>query len=211
MKRGQEYRTFKVVSALKNNCPTKVNSNATYVSKNPMSAAKKAFSGLCNKKRIRGKCTLIVTVRESTSGEDKKEFTYELKRTKLSEPVVRVVNGVEYKYQYVTHAKAVKARGPKKNCPQNRPKSRGPMMKKSRRSQKAKAAPKMMKKMSVKNNKKEVGNNKNKMSLNNNKNKMSFNNNKNKMSFNNNKNKMSANNRNNNNNKKKTMKNNNKL
>ena len=197
MKRGQEYRTFKVVSALKNNCPTKVNSNATYVSKNPMSAAKKAFSGLCNKKRIRGKCTLIVTVRESTSGEDKKEFTYKLKRTKLSEPVVRVVNGVEYKYQYVTHAKAVKARKPKKNCPQDRPKSRGPMMKRSRRSSGVKKQ--VSKKQSV-NNKKTVGNNKKSMkSMNNNKNVM--NNNKNVM--NNNK---SMKNNNNNNNKKRSMK-----
>lgn len=173
MKRGNEYRTFKVVSALKNNCPTKVNSNATYVSRNPMAAAKKAFSGLCNKKRIRGKCTLIVTVRESTSGEDKKEFTYKLKRTKLSEPVVRVINGVEYKYQYVTDAKAVKSRNPRKNCPQVRPKSRGPMLKKSRRSSGAKKQ--VSKKQSV-NNKKTVGNNKKSMkSMNNNKNVMNNN------------------------------------
>lgn len=186
MKRGNEYRTFKVVSALKNNCPTKVNSNSTYVSRNPMAAAKKAFSGLCNKKRIRGRCTLIVTVRESTSGEDKKEFSYELQRNKLSEPVIRVVNGVEYRYQYVTDAKAVKSRNPRKNCPQVRPKSRGPMLKKSRRSSGLKK--KASKKRSV-NNKKTVGNNKKSMkNMNNNK---SMNNSKNvynnKKSMNNNK------------------------
>jgi len=57
-----------------------------YVSKTPFSAARKGFSKACREKRIRGQCTLIVTIQETTRGEDGKIFSYKLKREKLKEP-----------------------------------------------------------------------------------------------------------------------------
>ena len=70
---GKEgYRSFTVLEVGKHGgCKTKFK-GGKYVSKNPGSAVKKAFRELCRVKRIRGVCTLVVTIRETTKNSSKK-------------------------------------------------------------------------------------------------------------------------------------------
>ena len=166
-RKGRDYRTFEVTNALKDKCPTKFKPGR-YTSVHPVGAAKKAFSGLCNRKRIKGQCTLIITVRETTAGSNKKEFTYKLKREKLKEPLMGMRNGVEVAYLYKTRAKSMNAVKSNKRCPGVRPKSKGPMIKKSRRSKRNKGSKKREMKPNKNSNKLNVNNNK-KMVVNNNK------------------------------------------
>ena len=61
-------RSFSVTNVQNvDGCPTKFKPGR-YLSVNPVGSAKKAFNGLCNVKNIKGKCTLVVTIRETTSG-----------------------------------------------------------------------------------------------------------------------------------------------
>ena len=55
-----------------------------FVSKTPRGAAGKAFTKACEGKK--GSCKLVVTVQETTRGEDGKVFAYKMKREKLAEP-----------------------------------------------------------------------------------------------------------------------------
>ena len=82
-------RTFAVVDVRKmGKCQTKFKSGR-YTGKAPVNAALKAFNELCRLKKIRGVCTLTVSVRETTRGSEGKVFTYKLQRMKLKEPLVR--------------------------------------------------------------------------------------------------------------------------
>lgn len=68
-----------------------------YISKNPMSAAKKAASRMfkmTNKKKIK------FTIRRTTQGEEKKEYHYEAIQVTLKSPVVLNINGKEIVYKY---------------------------------------------------------------------------------------------------------------
>ena len=121
---GKQKRSFTVSSAKHSDgCPTKFShkgSTGSYTGSNPAQAAKKAFSQLCSVKKIKGACSLYVTVRETTQeAKDKKEFTYKLTRHKLAKPVV-IGN---YKVKYETTVKSSK-KGPA--CKKSR-KSSGPM------------------------------------------------------------------------------------
>lgn len=91
-------RSFEVVKVTKKDgCLTKFNSGR-YESRTAHGAASKAFSQLCRVKRIRGVCTLIITMRETTQGSNKKEFTYKFKREKLAKPLtLKLKNGSTYK------------------------------------------------------------------------------------------------------------------
>jgi hypothetical protein len=111
-------------------CPTKFR-QGRYLSTSPNGAAKKAFNGLCNLKRIKGKCTLLVTVRETTAGTNKKEFTYKLNRTRLKKPLV-MMEGTdnEFKIYYEISSRSTK-NIPK--CKPGRSRTRGPMKHKTRR------------------------------------------------------------------------------
>ena len=79
-------RTFTTEAVHKiDGCPTKFyNKGYTgrYESRNPVSAAKKAATQLCRVKKIVGTCVLIITVRETTQGSIRKEFTYKVSRKK---------------------------------------------------------------------------------------------------------------------------------
>jgi hypothetical protein len=60
-------------------CPTKFNGkngSGRFTSKSPSASAKKAISSLCQRKKIRGRCSLYVVMREITQGSKHKEFTY---------------------------------------------------------------------------------------------------------------------------------------
>lgn len=82
-------RSFTIDEAKDNKgCPTKFyNKDYTgrYLSRNHVSAAKKAATQLCRVKRIKGDCTLYVDMVETTQGSKKKVLKYKLTRKKLKE------------------------------------------------------------------------------------------------------------------------------
>jgi len=121
-------RSFSVANVQNvDGCPTKFKPGR-YLSTNPVGSAKKAFNGLCNVKNIKGKCTLVVTMRETSSGSPKKEFTYKCERIKLKEPVV-IMAGTPNEFRRMYDIKAISSE-PIKNCKSGRVRTRGPMRKK---------------------------------------------------------------------------------
>jgi hypothetical protein len=103
----QGLRSFTVVDAGKHGgCKTKFR-GGLYKSRNPAAAAKKAFKELCRVKRIRGVCTLVITIRETTQDSNKKAFSYRLHRHKLKVPKVIKIGNSEVVYEYESSAKAV--------------------------------------------------------------------------------------------------------
>lgn len=103
----QGLRSFTVVDAGKHGgCKTKFR-GGLYKSRNPAAAAKKAFKELCRVKRIRGVCTLIITLRETTQDSTKKVFSYRLRRHKLKVPKVIKLGNSEIVYEYESTAKSV--------------------------------------------------------------------------------------------------------
>ena len=114
---GKQKRSFTVSDAKHTDgCSTKFTSKGytgSYTGSNPAQAAKKAFTQLCRVKKVRGACTLYVTVRETTQeASDKKNFTYRLTRSKLAKPI----KIGDYEVKYETSVKsAKKAPGCKKS------------------------------------------------------------------------------------------------
>lgn len=156
-------RTFKVVNAVnKDGCDTKFR-GGRYTG-NPSSAAKKAFTKLCNYKDIRGQCSLYITIQETTRGSGKmvnddknkkgrvmkKEKIYHIQRVKLDKPIIMFEGkDNEYEIQYGNKIKSVD-RVPV--CKVKRVRTRGVMKKTSRRSNKRRAAKKSSKKKKQLNN-----------------------------------------------------------
>ena len=106
---GKEgYRSFTVIDVGKHGgCKTKFN-GGKYISKNPGGAAKKAFKELCRTKRIKGVCTLIVTIRETTKNSSKKVYSYKLNRRKLAKPLIMMEgSNKEYLIEYKTESKSI--------------------------------------------------------------------------------------------------------
>ena len=127
----KDLRSFTVIDARHvDSCKTKflVKGEAgRYISRNPASAAKKAFSQLCRVKRIKGQCALYICLRETTQNSSDRVFTYKLNRRKLPEPVI--VGGI--KREYETRIKSIKKMPD--NCKKSR-KTSGPMKAKKKKS-----------------------------------------------------------------------------
>ena len=137
-------RTFKVVSVVnKDGCETKFNPGR-YTGTH-RSAARKAFTKLCHHKKVKGVCSLYISVQETTQGSGKVEVDdnkkgkvvkkcriYKVDRVKLTKPVV-MLEGTkdEFFRKYETKSKSVKS-VPK--CTVSRPRTRGVMKKYSRTS-----------------------------------------------------------------------------
>ena len=100
-------RRFTVHEARKSDgCPTKFKSkeySGIYESSAPSSAAMKALTQLCRAKKTKGQCTLFLTVREITQGNNKKAngepklYHYRVKREKLAKPIELKGRVIEYK------------------------------------------------------------------------------------------------------------------
>ena len=127
----QGLRSFTIVDVTKHGgCRTKF-TGGLYKSRNPVGAARKAFTKFCKFKRIRGVCTLFVTVRETTKGSAKKVFRYKLNRHKLAKPLVRrPKGGKELVIQYKSTAKSTTV---PESCKKSKPiQTRGRMKSKTR-------------------------------------------------------------------------------
>lgn len=137
---AKEVRTFKVVDAKRQNkCDTKFKPGR-YTGKSPASAALKAFNQLCRVKKVKGVCTLVITVQETTRGSEGKMFSYKLNRMKLAKPVV-FFEGTdkEYTIKYKSVAKSVNV-DKLPNCKRTDGKSSGVMKAFRKKSKKAKVA-----------------------------------------------------------------------
>ena len=130
-----EKRSFKVeyVTTVRG-CPTKFNKDSRYMSTTPSGAAKKAHTYLCNHKNIKGSCTLVITMHETSRDSKGKSFTYKVTRRKLDEPVV-LSNGATFYYETKAHKHHQLKKSP--DCPKQ---SRGVMRKHSVRSHPKKSA-----------------------------------------------------------------------
>lgn len=82
------------------------NLGGVFHGKTPVSAAKKAMTKICRNSYIKGQCTLIVSVRETTRGSANKVFTYKVKRIKNPSQVTH--GNVQIVHNYEVHASAVK-------------------------------------------------------------------------------------------------------
>ena len=130
----QGYRSFTVVGVGKQSgCKTKFH-GGKYVSRTASGAARKAFSELCRIKKIRGVCTLTVSVKETTQGSSKKVYTYKLNRHRLKKPMI-MQEGTdnEYVIQYGVKGKSLKGRKvvPSKKC-KSKKQTRGRMSKRTK-------------------------------------------------------------------------------
>jgi hypothetical protein len=184
VKRGnKELRSF-AVSDVQNvdGCVSKFRAGR-YTNRAPSGAAGRAFTRLCNLKNIRGKCTFIVTVKDTTQGHKcrGKEYTYKLERTKLKKPVIRFEGtDKEYKIEFKTTMKKAKQIV---KCDKNRERTVGRMKQTSRRANKRRMAEKKAR-MSMR--KRKVSGKKNNVNNNNNNNNNRNNNNRNNNNRNNN-------------------------
>jgi len=92
-------RSFKVIGVKKAAQPHSRGLKSTtcytgrYESKTPSGAAKKAFTQHCNSKNIRGTCTLVIMLQETTQGSNKKVYQYRCKRERVDRKAVRGSNG----------------------------------------------------------------------------------------------------------------------
>lgn len=64
----------------------------------PRSAASKAFTQLCERRRSKGQCEVRFAIRETTQGSKKKVYFYHGKRVTLKKPKVVERDGREIKY-----------------------------------------------------------------------------------------------------------------
>lgn len=99
-------RSFKIVSVKNSNGGNKkFNPDSRFESANPIGAVKKALTKICQLTNVRGRCSFIITIKETTQGSNKKEFRYKAKRVKIDTQVVeRGGVLVEYNYKSVVES-----------------------------------------------------------------------------------------------------------
>ena len=107
------YRSFTLVGASKSSdCKTK-GYGGRFINKSPGGAALKAFTELCRTKRIKGICTLYVTMKDTTkNGKQRgKMYVYQAQRKRLAQPKIRLEGtDNEFVIEYRSVAKSVKPR-----------------------------------------------------------------------------------------------------
>ena len=107
-------RTFTIHDATTvNGCRTKIPHNTRYNSSTAEAAAKKAHTVLCARKNVKGVCTFVITMRETTQGSSKKLSTYKVTRRKLEEPV-ELSNGVIFEHEVIARKAHPKKKS--RNC-----------------------------------------------------------------------------------------------
>ena len=101
-------RSFSVVRLAKRNEKDKSKIEGRYIARDAIGAAKKAFNRECRQSRIKGQCTLIIILKETTSGSKKKRYVYKMKRIKLQKPIKIDRNNESITINYKTNARRIK-------------------------------------------------------------------------------------------------------
>ncbi len=106
-------KTYTIVEAYHSDgCPTKFkgkSGSGRFISETPSASAKKAMSSLCQRKKIRGRCSLYVVIRETTRGSKHKEYAYLARRHVKETPS-------PFGHKYDINAKKVTMEELKKTC-----------------------------------------------------------------------------------------------
>ena len=111
---GKVRRSFTVVKALHNGKEIDIPTNlGRYESKSPAGAARKSSNRIC-KKITNERCTIQVTVKETTKGSSRKEYTYEATREPVDKRDVefKSVSGdsrVSIPFGYIIRLKSLRA------------------------------------------------------------------------------------------------------
>jgi hypothetical protein len=122
-------RSFTVVDAHHvDGCSTKFGNGSRFISRTPAGAARKALTGLCNRKNIKGQCSIYITLREMSQDSKHKEYQYKCRREKLKEP--RMIGNHAVEYESKVHSSKSMP-----HCPKSR-KSPGRMRSRSLRAHK---------------------------------------------------------------------------
>jgi hypothetical protein len=107
------YRSFTLVGASKSSgCKTK-GYGGRFINKTAAGAALKAFTELCRTKRIKGICTLYITIKDTTkNGKHRgKMYVYRAQRNRLNKPMIRLEGtDNEFVIEYRSVAKSIKSR-----------------------------------------------------------------------------------------------------
>lgn len=100
-------RSFTVVH-LTSRKKIKSKAGGRYISNSAQRAAIKAFNRECKSSKVKGQCTLVIILRETTSKSKHKLYRYKMKRVKLKTPKKMTRNGTTYLIKYTTTAKQIK-------------------------------------------------------------------------------------------------------
>ena len=101
-------RSFSVVRLAKRNEKDKSKTEGRYIARDAIGAAKKAFNRECRQSKIKGQCTLIIILKETTQGSKKKRYVYKMKRVKLQKPIKIDRNNESIIINYKTNAQRIK-------------------------------------------------------------------------------------------------------
>ena len=101
-------RSFSIIRLATRNEKNKSKNQGRYIARDAIGAAKKAFNRSCRESRIKGQCTLIIILRETTQGSKKKRYIYKMKRVKLQKPIKIDRNNGSFTINYKTNAQRIK-------------------------------------------------------------------------------------------------------
>ena len=102
----EDKRSFTVVSVGKTGGATKGKENlgGRYISTTPSGAAKKAGRRICKESKIKGRCSLVIEVQETTRGSKHKIRKYRITRELKPKTVVREGTKISFKYKMTAKA-----------------------------------------------------------------------------------------------------------
>lgn len=97
-------RSFTIESVQRGNRRLRFN-GGRYISDSPMAAAKKAFSKACQYDSAKGKCSMVIAIRETTAGSSHKTYEYKASRVVENKQVERNGEIITYRYATKIHSK----------------------------------------------------------------------------------------------------------
>lgn len=102
---SKKKRSFTVieVKTIHEHVKGKENLGGVYKSLTPISAAKKAVTKICKKSKIHGRCTLLITIQETTLGSSKKKYTYKVTRKRVDKIVHHGDTCIMHRYTTTAH------------------------------------------------------------------------------------------------------------
>lgn len=101
-------RSFTIIRLAKRSEQDKSKSEGRYIARDVIGAAKKAFNRECRQSKIRGQCTLIIILKETTKGSKNKRYIYKMKRVKLNKSIKIDRNNKSITINYKTNAQRIK-------------------------------------------------------------------------------------------------------
>jgi len=102
-------RSFTIMRLAKRSENNKTKTHGRYIARDPKRAAIKAFNRECRQSKIKGQCTLIIILKETTSGSKQKTYIYKMKRVKLNKTIKIDLDNTTININYKTNAQRIKS------------------------------------------------------------------------------------------------------